>query len=60
VADVPDGYRYEQRWDEAQIMTKVATTYRKHLVYVSNLIHSKAASAAVQEFANAFKFTNKE
>lgn len=59
-AEVPGGYRYDQAWDEAQIMPRVAASYRQHLVHVSNLIHSKAASEAVQEFARAFNFTHKE
>jgi len=59
-AEVPGGYRYDQGWDEAQIMPRVAASYRKHLIHVSNLIHSKAASEAVQEFARAFNFTHKE
>lgn len=59
-AEVAGGYRYEQGWDEAQIMSSVAASYRKHLIHVSNLIHSKAASEAVQEFARAFNFTKKE
>jgi len=60
VAEPPGAYRYEQGWDEAQLMHRVAATYRQHLVYVSNLIHSNATSNAVQEFARAFNFTNKE
>ena len=59
-ADVPGGYCYAPAWDEAQIVSKLAATYRQHLVYVAGLIHSKAASGAVHEFARAFKFKNKE
>jgi hypothetical protein len=53
--DFPDRYLYDSAWDEAQIMPKVATAYRRHLVYVSSLIHSKASSEAVREFARAFQ-----
>jgi hypothetical protein len=60
VAEVPGAYRYEQGWDEAGLMHRVAASYRQHLIHVSNLIHSRAASDAVQEFARAFNFTNKE
>lgn len=59
-AEVSGGYRYAQDWDEAQIMQQVAVSYRQNIVRVSNLIHSKAASEAVQEFARAFNFTNKD
>jgi hypothetical protein len=55
-----DGYRYQPAWDEAQLMQKVAITYRQHLVYVAGLIHAKAGSTPAQEFARAFKFKNKE
>jgi hypothetical protein len=59
-ANVPSGYCYDPTWDEAQLMPRVAATYRRHLVHVANLIHSRAASGAVEEFARAFKFTSKE
>ncbi len=58
--DVPDAYRYEPAWDESQIMARLADAYRRHLVHIAGLIHSKAASGAVHEFARAFKFKNKE
>jgi hypothetical protein len=60
VSDLSGGFQYEKGWDEAHIMDRVAASYRKHLVHMSNLIHSKAASEAVQEFARAFNFTQKE
>jgi hypothetical protein len=59
-AEISGGYSYAPSWDEAQLMPKLAATYRRHLVYVANLIHAKAASGAVHEFARAFKFKNKE
>jgi predicted ArsR family transcriptional regulator len=55
-----DGYRYHAEWDEGQLMVKVAEAYRKHLVDVASLIHAKAGSRSVEEFARAFKFKNKE
>lgn len=58
--EVAGGYHYEQGWDEAQIMPRVAASYRQNIVHVSNLIHSKPASDAVQEFARAFNFTKKD
>ena len=59
-AERPDCFRYEPSWDQAQIMAKVAATYRQHLVQTAELIHSKAGLGAVKEFARAFKFKNKE
>ncbi len=59
-AEVPHAYRYSPEWDQAQIVSRLAATYRRHLVHVAGLIHSKAASGAVHEFARAFKFKNKE
>lgn len=58
--EAPNAYRYESGWDEAQIMPRVAASYRQNIVRVSKMIHSKAASEAVQEFARAFNFTNKD
>lgn len=49
-------HRYDASWDETGVvMQKVAATYRRHLVRVANLIHSKA-SPAVRDFARAFQF----
>ena len=39
----------------SQMVNRVAEVYSKHLVPVTNLIHSKPKSR-VQEFADAFKF----
>jgi len=55
-----EGYRYDQGWDEAQIMPRLAEHYGRHLVLVAELIHAKGTSSAVHEFARAFKFTKKE
>lgn len=52
----PD-YWYESTSETADVLIEaVAETYRRELVRVSNLIHSKAPSA-VRDFARAFKFT---
>jgi hypothetical protein len=59
-AEGTDGYCYHREWDHAQLMPKVAATYRQQLVMVSGLIHEKAASSSVQEFARAFKFSKKD
>ena len=46
------------RFDTAlqNILKQVEATYRRELVRVANMIHSKAP-AAVREFARAFRFT---
>ena len=52
----PPVYRYEPVSDELdQILVRVAEFYAKHLVPITNLIHSKA-KPRVQEFAEAFRF----
>jgi hypothetical protein len=43
----------------SQIVDRVAEIYSKHLVPITNLIHSKPKSR-VQEFADAFKFRKDE
>jgi len=51
----PPRYRYEPKSNELnQMIDRVAEVYSKHLVPVTNLIHSKPATR-VQEFADAFK-----
>ena len=55
-----DNYRYQPGWDEAQVLPRVADAYRRHLVQVAELIHAKAGSTSVHEFARAFKFKQKE
>ena len=56
-ADAAGGihYVYDPTWDEsAQMMPRLAATYRRHLIRVARIIHSKA-SPGVQEFARAFQ-----
>ena len=54
VRSATESYRYEPdpRWDS--IIAAVDSAYRKELVRISKLIHSKP-SAAVREFARAFR-----
>lgn len=59
-AGASERYAYDAAWDEAQLMSKVAAAYRQHLTHVAGLIHSKASSEAVRQFARAFQFKNKE
>ena len=48
-------YSYDSRWDAAgDLIERVSVTYRRHLIRVTALIHSKAP-AAVREFARAFE-----
>lgn len=56
----PDRYEYNIAWDENQLMTKVASTYRRHLVDLARLIHTKTASEAVREFARAFQLKSED
>lgn len=56
----PELYSYSQGWDEVNVMEKVAETYRHHLIGLSRIIHEKAGSAAVQDFARAFQFKREE
>lgn len=50
----PPRYRYDDAWDRGgDLMSQVATTYRRHLIPVATLIHSRAPSS-VREFARAF------
>jgi hypothetical protein len=49
------GYAYDSAWDsDGKFMTRVAATYRLHLIRVTKLIHSKAPTP-VLEFARAFE-----
>jgi len=53
-------YRYRPNSPEGQqMLNRVADTYAKHLVPVTNLIHSRPR-IRVQEFADAFKFRKDE
>jgi len=53
----PDRYAYRpESQEEDKLLEQVEATYRRELVRVANMIHSKAP-AAVREFARAFRFT---
>jgi hypothetical protein len=48
-------YAYDPAWDaNGDLMPRVAATYRRDLIRVTTLIHSKA-SPGVREFARAFE-----
>lgn len=49
------GYAYDSAWDETgEFFPRIAATYRRHLIRVATLIHSKTASG-IREFARAFE-----
>lgn len=48
-------YSYDPTFRHGGLMEEVDRTYRRELVRISRMIHSKA-SPAVREFARAFKF----
>lgn len=50
-----DVYMYEPAWDaERGMLPRIADLYRRQLVQVTKLIHSKGSSS-VREFARAFQ-----
>jgi hypothetical protein len=49
------GCFYNSSYSRGSLMEELDRTYRRELVRVSNMIHSKA-SPAVREFARAFRF----
>lgn len=60
LADPADSTYYYAASDERdRLIGSVDETYRRQLVRVSQLIHSKP-SAAVRDFARAFRFTKEE
>jgi predicted ArsR family transcriptional regulator len=52
---VPEWYRYESGKRDSLIQA-VEATYRRDLIRISRMIHSKAAPG-IREFAQAFRFT---
>jgi hypothetical protein len=56
----PTKYRFQPENEElAGLVSQTAAIYARHLVPVTNLIHSKATTR-VQQFADAFKLRKKE
>jgi hypothetical protein len=53
-------HRFDPAWDSEGVMERVSSSYRRHLVHVANLIHTKAASEAVRDFARAFQFRSED
>jgi hypothetical protein len=56
IQDPPDSgpYAFVSDSDKRQMVQRVADTYRRNLVVVTRIIHSKG-SASVREFARAFQ-----
>lgn len=53
-------YVYEPAWDERhRMLPRIADLYRRQLVRVTKLIHSKGSSS-VREFARAFQITKEQ
>lgn len=53
------GHAYDTSNEHHALLPRVAETYRRQLVQVARFIHAKG-SAAMQEFARAFKFKQDE
>ncbi|HWG88598.1 MAG TPA: hypothetical protein VN679_12510 [Candidatus Acidoferrales bacterium] len=49
-------YSFDPNFRQGSLMEELDRTYKRELVRISRMIHSKA-SPAVREFARAFKFT---
>jgi DNA-binding IclR family transcriptional regulator len=49
-------YSFDPNFRRGSLMEELDRTYKRELVRISRMIHSKA-SPAVREFARAFKFT---
>ena len=47
-------FRYETSGEQADIIDRLAEVYRRNLIPVTNVIHTKPSR--VREFADAFKF----
>lgn len=60
VRGAADSYGYESKTEEQdRLMERLDATYRREIVRISTLIHSKP-SAAVRDFAKAFRFTKEK
>jgi hypothetical protein len=58
--DAPPSYLYEPGWDaERRLLSRLADLYRRQLVQVTKLIHSKGSSS-VREFARAFQIKKEQ
>lgn len=56
----PHEYMYEPAWDaQASMLPRIADLYRRQLVRVTKLIHTKGSSS-VREFARAFQIKKEQ
>lgn len=56
----PDSYRYDSDSEERNLLIgRTEELYRRQIVRISTLIHSKPSSA-VRDFARAFRFTKEK
>jgi hypothetical protein len=54
--DSPRQYEYVSSPGRDRLMERLDSTYRRELIRITRMIHSKAPSA-IREFARAFRFT---
>jgi|SRR5579884_3312660 hypothetical protein len=54
--DSPRQYEYVSSQGRDRLMERLDSTYRRELIRITRMIHSKAPSA-IREFARAFRFT---
>lgn len=57
--DTSPVYSYAADWDSRGILPRLAELYRRQLVQVTKLIHSKGSSS-VREFARAFQIKKEQ
>jgi hypothetical protein len=56
ITEDADRYSYNSNFMQSSLIAEVDKAYRRELLRISRMIHSKAPSS-VREFARAFKFT---
>jgi DNA-binding MarR family transcriptional regulator len=56
ITEDSDRYSYNSNFMQSSLIAEVDKAYRRELLRISRMIHSKAPSS-VREFARAFKFT---
>lgn len=59
-SEEPEAYRYQPRSPKTDaLIARVEAVYRHEIVRISTLIHAKP-SAAIRDFARAFRFTKEK
>ena len=59
VVESPRQYRYHSQTEQDELIAHVEATYRRELIRVSRMIHSKAPFS-IRDFARAFRFTKEK